>query len=37
VVSLDGLNRLFAATTTGQELALGVRRNQIDITVTIRR
>ena len=37
VLSLDDLNRLYAAAAAGQKLSLGVHRNQMDITVTITR
>jgi hypothetical protein len=37
VVSLDDLNRLYAATTAGQRVSLGVRRLQQDTTMTITR
>jgi hypothetical protein len=37
VVSLDDLNRLYAATTAGQKVPLGVHRSQQDITLTITR
>jgi hypothetical protein len=37
VVSLDDLNRLYAAAAAGQKVPLGVHRNQMDITVTITR
>jgi len=37
VVSLDDLNRLYATTTAGQKVALGVHRSQQDITLTITR
>ena len=37
VVSLDDLNRLYAATTAGQKVSLGIHRDQQDITLTITR
>jgi hypothetical protein len=37
VVSLDDLNRLYAATTAGQKLTLGIRRDQRDVTLEITR
>ena len=37
VASLDDLNRLYAATTAGQKVILGVHRTQQDTTVTITR
>jgi len=37
VTSLADLNRLYAQTTIGQKIALGVHRNQMDTTVTITR
>jgi len=37
VVSLDDLNRLYAATTAGQKVSFGVHRAQQDITLTINR
>jgi S1-C subfamily serine protease len=37
VVSLDDLNHLYAATTAGQKVTLGIHRLQQDIAVTITR
>jgi hypothetical protein len=37
VSSLDDLNRLYNDTTAGQEVALGIHRNQQDTTITITR
>ncbi len=37
VASLDDLNRLYAATTAGQKVSLGVYRSQQDMTLTITR
>jgi hypothetical protein len=37
VASLDDLNTLYAATTTGQKIPVGVHRNQTDIVLTITR
>jgi hypothetical protein len=35
VVSLDDLNRLYAAATAGQQVKVGIHRDQQDTTVTI--
>ena len=37
VVSLDDLNRLYAAATAGQKITVGVHRNQQDTTLTLTR
>jgi S1-C subfamily serine protease len=37
VVSLDDLNRLYAAATAGQQVKVGVHRDQQDITITMTR
>jgi hypothetical protein len=37
IVSLDDLNRLYAATTVGQKVTFGVHRSQQDIVLTISR